>query len=77
MNDSEKDLTSKECATLAQLRSRYYRLIGSYKSRIKTSVDFDTVRSMEQTNGLPLGIQLQAGTETNNNLCGRVHCSPS
>ena len=35
INDSEKDLTSKERATLAQLRSGYYKLLGSYKSRIK------------------------------------------
>ena len=35
INDSEKDLTRKERATLAQLRSGYCKLIGSYKSRIK------------------------------------------
>ena len=35
INNSEKYITSKERATLAQLRSRYCRLPGSYKSRIK------------------------------------------
>ena len=35
INDSEKDLTRKERATLAQLRSRYCKLLGYYKSRIK------------------------------------------
>ena len=33
--DSEKDLTRKERATLAQLRSAYCKLVDSYKSRIK------------------------------------------
>ena len=32
----KKDITRKERATLAQLRSGYCRLLGSYKSRIKT-----------------------------------------
>ena len=35
INDSEKDLTRKELATLAQLRSGYCKLLGSYKRRIK------------------------------------------
>ena len=35
INDSDKDLTRKERVTLAQLRSGYCRLLGSYKSRIK------------------------------------------
>ena len=35
INDSEKYLTRKERATLAQLRSGYCKLLGSYKSRIK------------------------------------------
>ena len=35
INDSEKDLTCNERATLAQLRSGYCKLIGSYMSRIK------------------------------------------
>ena len=33
INDSEKDLTRKERATLAQLRSGYCKLLDSYKSR--------------------------------------------
>ena len=32
INDSEKDLTMKERATLAPLRSGYCKLLGSYKS---------------------------------------------
>ena len=35
ISSSEKDLTRKEHSTLAQLRSGYCRLLGSYKSRIK------------------------------------------
>ena len=35
ISNSEKELTRKECSTLAQLRSGYCRLLGSYKSRIK------------------------------------------
>ena len=35
INDSEKDITRKERATLAQLRSGYCKLLGSYKGRIK------------------------------------------
>ena len=35
ISSSEKDLTRKELSTLAQLRSGYCRLLGSYKSRIK------------------------------------------
>ena len=35
INNSEKELTIKEHSTLAQLRSGYCRLLGSYKSRIK------------------------------------------
>ena len=35
ISSSEKDITRKERSTLAQLRSRYCRLLGSYKSRIK------------------------------------------
>ena len=34
INHSEKDLTRKERATLAQLRSGYCKLLGSYKSRL-------------------------------------------
>ena len=35
ISNSEKYLTRKERSTLAQLRSGYCRLLGSYKSRIK------------------------------------------
>ena len=35
ISNSEKELTRKERSTLAQLRSGYCRLLGSYKSRIK------------------------------------------
>ena len=35
INDSEKDLIRKERASLVQLRSRYCKLLGSCKSRIK------------------------------------------
>ena len=35
ISSSERDLTRKERSTLAQLRSGYRRLLGSYKSRIK------------------------------------------
>ena len=35
ISSSERDLTRKERSTLAQLRSGYCRLLGSYKSRIK------------------------------------------
>ena len=38
INDSEKDLTRKERATLAQLRSGYWKLLCSYKGRIKKDV---------------------------------------
>ena len=41
INDSEKDLTWKERATLAQLRSGYSKLLGSYKSRIKKDSSLD------------------------------------
>ena len=41
INDSEKDLTKKERATLAQLRSGYCKLLGSYKSRIKKDASLD------------------------------------
>ena len=35
INNSEKYITRKERATIAQLRSGYCELLGSYKSRIK------------------------------------------
>ena len=41
ISDSEKDLTRKERATLAQLRSGYCKLLGSYKSRIKKDASLD------------------------------------
>ena len=41
INDSEKDLTRKERATLAQLRSGYWKILGSYKSRIKKDASQD------------------------------------
>ena len=41
INDSEKDITRKERATLAQLRSGYCKLLGSYKSRIKKDASLD------------------------------------
>ena len=70
MNDSEK-----ERATLAQLRSGYCKLLGSYKSRIKkdatrhqaflrlpgSSDDIDSIRPVEQTSGNYPGIQLSRG----------------
>ena len=43
INNSEKDLTRTERATLAQLRSGYCKLLGSYKSRIKKDVSSPTV----------------------------------
>ena len=41
ISNSEKGLTRKERPTLAQLRSRYCRLLGSYKSRIKKDANLD------------------------------------
>ena len=41
ISNSEKELTRKECSTLAQLRSRYCRLLGSYKSSIKKDASLD------------------------------------
>ena len=35
ISSSERDLTRKERSTLAQLRSGYCRILGSYKNRIK------------------------------------------
>ena len=39
ISNSEKDLTRKERLTLAQLRSGYCGLLGSYKSIIKKDAD--------------------------------------
>ena len=41
ISNSEKELTRKERSTLAQLRSGYCRLLGSYKSRIKKDTSLD------------------------------------
>ena len=48
-NDPEKDLTRKERATLAQLRSGYCKLIGSYKSRIKKDDSLDVCADCSKT----------------------------
>ena len=49
INDSEKDLTRKERATLAQLRSGYCKLLGSYKGRIKKDVSLDVCADCGKT----------------------------
>ena len=49
INDSEKDLTRKERATLALLRSGYYKLLGSYKSRIKKVASLDVCDNSGKT----------------------------
>ena len=41
ISNSEKELTRKERSTLAQLRSGYCRLLGSYKGRIKKDASLD------------------------------------
>ena len=41
ISNSEKELTRRERSTLAQLRSGYCRLLGSYKSRIKKDANLD------------------------------------
>ena len=41
ISNSEKELTRKELLTIAQLRSGYCRLLGSYKSRIKKDANLD------------------------------------
>ena len=41
INNSEKELTRKERSTLAQLRSGHYRLLVSYKSRIRKDASLD------------------------------------
>ena len=41
ISNSEKVLARKERSTLAQLRSGYCRLLGSYKSRIKKDANLD------------------------------------
>ena len=49
INDSEKYLTRKERATLAQLRSGYCKLIGSYKSRIKKDASLNVCADCGKT----------------------------
>ena len=49
INDSEKDLTRKERATLAQLRSGHCKLLGSYKSRIKKDASLNVCADCGQT----------------------------
>ena len=49
INDSEKDLTRKERATLAQLRSGYCKRLGSYKSRIKKDASLNVCADCGQT----------------------------
>ena len=49
INDSEKYLTRKERATLAQLRSGYCKLLGSYKSRIKKDASLDVCADCGKT----------------------------
>ena len=49
INDSAKDLTRKERATLAQLRSGYCKLLGSYKRRIKKDASLNVCADCGQT----------------------------
>ena len=49
IDDSEKDLTRKEHATLAQLRSGYCKLLGSHKSRIKKDASLDVCADCDNT----------------------------
>ena len=49
INDSEKDLTRKERATLVQLGSGYCKLLGSYKSRIKKDASLDVCADCGKT----------------------------
>ena len=49
INDSEKYLTRRERATLAQLRSGYCKLLGSYKSRIKKDASLDVCADCGKT----------------------------
>ena len=49
ITDSEKDLTRKERATLAQLRSGYFKLLGSYESRIKKDTSLDVCADCGKT----------------------------
>ena len=49
INDSEKYLTRKERATLAQLRSGYCKLLDSYKSRIKKDASLNVCTDCGKT----------------------------
>ena len=49
INDSKKDLTRKERATPAQLRSGYCKLLGFYKSRIKKGASLDVCADCGKT----------------------------
>ena len=49
ISNSEKELTRKERSTLAQLRSVYCRLLGSYKSRIKKDASLDICADCDTT----------------------------
>ena len=49
INDSEKDLTRKERATLAQLRSGYSSLICSFKSRIMKDASLNVCADCAKT----------------------------
>ena len=49
INDSEKDLTRKERATFAQLRSGYCKFLGSYKSRIKKDASLNVCAECGKT----------------------------
>ena len=49
INDSEKDLTRKEQATLAQLRSGYCKFICSHKSRIKKNASLNVCADCSKT----------------------------
>ena len=45
ISKSERELTRKERSTLAQVRSGYCRLLGSYKSRINLHISTTLIPS--------------------------------
>ena len=49
ISNSEKELTKMERSTLAELRSGYCRLLGSYKSRIKKDASLDICADCDTT----------------------------
>ena len=49
ISNSENELTRKERSTIAQQRSGYYRLLGSYKSRIKEDASLDVCADCSTT----------------------------